>query len=90
MHGWNACRSVTIQAGNYPATPGGWIPVSERMPELGEEVLVSREFFGPGDWRIKVGHIQSESKEWRVYGATWTPTYWQPLPAAPQQEVKSE
>ena len=32
-HGWNACRSAMLQAGNSPVTPDGWIPVSERMPD---------------------------------------------------------
>ena len=70
---------------NSPVTPDGWIPVSERMPEGSEEVLCTKEFDGPGDWRKKVGYWH-EGK-WVVYGASWTPTHWMPLPAAPQQEV---
>lgn len=85
--GWNRCRAVMLQAGNSPATPDGWIPVIERMPEGSEEVLCTKEFDGPGDWRKKVGYWH-EGK-WVVYGASWTPTHWMPLPAAPQQEVKS-
>ncbi|HGK4675225.1 TPA: DUF551 domain-containing protein [Kluyvera georgiana] len=81
----NAYRELLAFRRNSPVTPDCWIPVSERMPGLSEDVLVSTEFFGPGDWRIKVGHIQSDSKEWHVYGATWEPTYWHPLPAAPKE-----
>ncbi|EOI1397840.1 hypothetical protein ACMGOC_003315, partial [Citrobacter freundii] len=29
----NGGRTAMLQAGNYPVTPDGWIPVSERMPE---------------------------------------------------------
>ncbi|BBS20782.1 hypothetical protein WP5W18E06_13190 [Klebsiella quasipneumoniae] len=72
--------------GSEPATvPGKWIPVSERMPDDNSDVLCTAEFDGPGDWRRKVGYWH-EGK-WVVYGASWTPTHWMPLPAAPQ-EVK--
>ncbi|MCE9894403.1 DUF551 domain-containing protein [Citrobacter portucalensis] len=85
-YGWNACRAAMLQTGNSPATPDGWIQVSERMPEGSEEVLCTKEFDGPGDWRKKVGYWNAG--KWTVYGASWTPTHWMPLPAAPQQEVK--
>lgn len=74
--------------GSEPATvPGKWIPVSERMPDDNSDVLCTAEFDGPGDWRRKVGYWH-EGK-WVVYGASWTPTHWMPLPAAPQ-ELKGE
>ncbi|MDL3989284.1 DUF551 domain-containing protein [Klebsiella variicola] len=74
--------------GSEPATvPGKWIPVSERMPDDNSDVLCTAEFDGPGDWRRKVGYWH-EGK-WVVYGASWTPTHWMELPAAPQ-EVKGE
>ncbi|EPH9933842.1 DUF551 domain-containing protein [Klebsiella oxytoca] len=62
-----------------------WIPVSERMPIPGVDVLVAKEFFGPGDWRRKVGHVRHEDSGWNIYGASWAPTHWMPLPAAPQE-----
>lgn len=82
---WNHCRAAMLRTGNSPATPDGWIPVSERMPEGSEEVLCTKEFDGPGDWRKKVGYWLAG--KWTVYGASWTPTHWMPLPAAPKQEV---
>lgn len=82
----NACRAAMLQAGNSTATHDTWIPVSERMPEKADEVLCAKEFDGPGDWRQKVGYYLAG--KWTVYGASWTPTHWMPLPAAPQQEVK--
>lgn len=82
---WNR-RAAMIQAGNPPVIPDGWIPVSERMPEKADEVLCAKEFDGPSDWRQKVGYYLAG--KWTVYGASWTPTHWMPLPAAPKQEVK--
>ncbi|MEN4503390.1 MULTISPECIES: DUF551 domain-containing protein [Enterobacter cloacae complex] len=67
--------------GNSPVIPDGWVACSERMPEKADEVLCAKEFDGPGDWRQKVGYYLSG--KWTVYSASWTPTHWMPLPAAP-------
>ncbi|WBA60309.1 DUF551 domain-containing protein [Citrobacter sp. 21OH12SH02A-Citro] len=80
---WNACRAAMLQSGNSPVTPDGWIPVSERMPDDSSDVLCTAEFDGPGDWRRKVGYWH-EGK-WVVYGASWTPTHWMPLPQPPMK-----
>ncbi|MGT3967621.1 DUF551 domain-containing protein [Klebsiella grimontii] len=53
------------------------------MPDDNSDVLCTAEFDGPGDWRRKVGYWHEG--EWVVYGASWTPTHWMPLPAAPQE-----
>ena len=74
---------ATVNSGEWSQR---WIPVSERMPEGSEEVLCAKEFDGPGDWRKKVGYRLAG--KWTVYGASWTPTHWMPLPAAPQEEAK--
>ncbi|HHD7489636.1 TPA: DUF551 domain-containing protein [Klebsiella oxytoca] len=86
---WNACRAAMLAAADcsIPMISDRWIPVSERMPEGSEEVLCAKEFDGPGDWRKKVGYLLAG--KWTVYGASWAPTHWMPLPAAPQ-EVKGE
>lgn len=63
--------------------PPSWIACSERMPGIKEHVLVAAEFDGPGDWRIKLGRYQPDHS-WLIYGGSWTPTHWMPLPAAPQ------
>ncbi|EFD5251653.1 DUF551 domain-containing protein [Escherichia coli] len=68
-------------SGNSPVIPDGWVACSERMPEKADEVLCAKEFDGPGDWRQKVGYYLSG--KWTVYSASWTPTHWMPLPAAP-------
>lgn len=59
-----------------------WIATSDRLPSSAEEVLVAVEFFEPGDWRIKVGYL-GEQGDWHVFGGSWTPTHWMPLPASP-------
>lgn len=81
--------------GNEPATvPGKWIPVSEKMPPSRHEVLVGRWWGEKPRWCCKwstyiPGHPDAQSSGWLIPGASWTPTHWMPLPAAPQ-EVKGE
>ncbi len=70
----------------------GWIPVSERMPPSRHEVLVGRWWGETPRWCCKwatyiPGHPDAQSSGWLIPGASWTPTHWMPLPAAPQ-EVK--
>jgi len=39
---------------------------------------------GPQDWRIKIGHRSAdEPGGFRIYGASWEPLFWMPMPAAP-------
>ncbi|EIX9028602.1 DUF551 domain-containing protein, partial [Klebsiella aerogenes] len=80
--------------GNSPVIPDTWIPVSERMPPSRHEVLVGRWWGEKPRWCCKwatyiPGHPDSQSSGWLIPGASWTPTHWMPLPAAPQ-EVKGE
>ncbi len=77
--------------GSEPATvPGKWIPVSERMPEVGVKVLC----FPAEDEPIHAvfnGQLWLQDVSW---SASYEPidnvipitvTHWMPLPAAPQE-----
>ncbi|EHK3090303.1 DUF551 domain-containing protein [Escherichia coli] len=79
----------TVQAGNSPVTPDGWISCSERMPDTKTAVLVAREFDRKGDWRMKwatyiPGHPDANDG-WIIPGASWIPSHWMPLPEPPQE-----
>ncbi|SXN77313.1 Protein of uncharacterised function (DUF551) [Klebsiella pneumoniae] len=83
----NSLQSVDSVAGK-------WIPVSEQMPPSRHEVLVGRWWGEKPRWCCKwatyiPGHPDAQSSGWLIPGASWTPTHWMPLPAAPQ-EVKGE
>ncbi|ENL6826124.1 DUF551 domain-containing protein [Salmonella enterica] len=86
---WFACRAAMLQAGNSPVTPDGWIPVSERMPEFFYSVLVTDEYEDMAI-AIPVGLLVGDKCAFRMSNDDiFLATHWMPLPAAPQQEVKS-
>lgn len=79
----------TVQGGNYPVTPDGWISCSERMPDDGQHVIIlcdgafvlyaqyrDGEFFDV----VRNGEEFFETQSRNV-------THWMPLPEPPQ-EVK--
>lgn len=84
---WNHCRAAMLQSGNSPAQNPGWIPVSERLPEVG------------GRYWCYVEEQNSLGKSHYQWNCSWNGeiwggammygrvTHWMPLPAAPQ-EVK--
>lgn len=68
--------------GSDPATvPGGWIPVSEKLPERGDYLVSDGRDFD----------VQLFNGEQFIPGFVWEDkiTHWMPLPATPQ-EVKGE
>ncbi|MCS5803653.1 DUF551 domain-containing protein [Klebsiella pneumoniae subsp. pneumoniae] len=91
-----ACRAAMLAAapqspgGDHATVPGKWIPVSERMPEVGVKVLC----FPAEDEPIHAvfnGQLWLQDVSW---SASYEPidnvipitvTHWMPLPAAPQE-----
>ncbi|EPW4581470.1 DUF551 domain-containing protein [Klebsiella sp. GG_Kp174] len=78
------------QNGDTPAQSQGWIPLSEQMPPSRHEVLVGRWWGEKPRWCCKwatyiPGHPDAQSSGWLIPGASWTPTHWMPLPAAPRR-----
>ncbi len=69
----------------------GWIPVSDRMPENATGVLVASPWqCAPGGYAMKwatlcPGHPDADSDGWIIPGASWSPTHWHTLPAAPKE-----
>ncbi|EPD5021574.1 DUF551 domain-containing protein [Shigella flexneri] len=66
---------------NSPVTPDGWIPVSERMPEPYEYVLVTDGFDGCEVMRVNTDGYWGPAKSLYPGGIT----HWMPLPEPPQE-----
>ncbi|EHZ9759145.1 DUF551 domain-containing protein [Escherichia coli] len=72
----------TVQAGNYPVTPDGWISCSERMPAQDDWILISSKH---GEYMA--GQVQGEYVELSDGTLSWlgNALYWMPLPEPPQE-----
>ncbi|EQA6542238.1 DUF551 domain-containing protein [Klebsiella pneumoniae] len=96
---WLSCRAAMLAAAPHD-TPAlnsvqsvdsvadRWIPVSERMPEVGDIVLTAMGGV------VNVGEMECSAANCRFFtsvisGRELPATHWMPLPAAPQ-EVKGE
>ncbi|QLX04277.1 DUF551 domain-containing protein [Citrobacter freundii] len=76
---------VAYEAGNSPVTLDVWVACSERMPEGMTDVHISNGHdVGQGWWDGDTWQTQHD-----YYSVPGDVTHWTPLPAAPQQEVKS-
>ncbi|EJG2193381.1 DUF551 domain-containing protein [Klebsiella oxytoca] len=88
--GWDACRAAALKAGNSPAQNPGWIPVSERLPEVGGRYwcyVEEQTDLGKSHYQW---NCSWNGERWWVEGEDGgIVTHWMPLPAAPQ-EASSE
>ena len=89
--GWNAYRAAMLHAGNSPVVPDGWIKCSDRIPEESTDadggatcylVLYADGKEPNGGSNVGVWNVTYLRRWWAGFI-----THWQPLPAAPQQEV---
>lgn len=69
-------------AGNYPATPDGWISCSERMPPQDDWILIYSKH---GEYMA--GQVQGEYVELSDGTLSWlgNALFWMPLPEPPQE-----
>ncbi|WP_390881702.1 DUF551 domain-containing protein [Enterobacter cancerogenus] len=90
-------RAAMLQGadGNSPVMPDGWVACSERMPDKGQNVLISVNFDSPLIEPL-ICSARYTGSTFRRGDVTVKPgegveevTHWMPLPAAPQQEVKN-
>ena len=58
-----------------------WLPIESAPKD--EVLMLAGEFGGLGDWRMKCGYYMPETGTWCIWGASWKPALWQPMPAAP-------
>ena len=72
----------TVQAGNYPVTPDGWISCSERMPAQDDWILIYSKH---GEYMA--GQVQGEYVELSDGTLSWlgNALYWMPLPEPPKE-----
>lgn len=58
-----------------------WIPVTDRLPESGQRVIVCRK-----DGRVEQGVYLGVNGWWKVYGTnTKSITHWMPMPEPPHK-----
>ncbi|HFT6886745.1 TPA: DUF551 domain-containing protein [Klebsiella pneumoniae] len=93
-NGWNQCRVAMLASapqspGSEPATvPGKWIPVSERMPEVGDIVLTAM------GGAVNVGEMECSAANCLFFtsvisGRELPATHWMPLPAGPKEDINA-
>ncbi|HBW4601562.1 TPA: DUF550 domain-containing protein [Klebsiella pneumoniae] len=81
---WN--YRATLQAGNSPVIPDGWIPCSDRMPENSGAYLCFIEDEDEPELQCLVFEWLQPHRKFSAAGLKIT--HWMPLPKTPKQEKK--
>lgn len=78
-------RALAGASGRPNGAATGWISVQDKLPPLGQTVIVYREYAG-GEVKVEQG-CRDLDGWWRVYGTrTKRITHWMPLPQPPQEK----
>ncbi|NIH74462.1 hypothetical protein FHV99_001669 [Ochrobactrum sp. P20RRXII] len=80
--------SSAVHAAAGKVEGDGWLPIESAPKD--KMLLLACANWAPveklgREVPIKVGY--HSFGRWTVFGASWTPTHWRPLPSAPSQEV---
>ena len=87
--GWSCQEYVELErfqeavSGNSPVIPDGWVACSDRVPET------DGDYWGWWSESKRQGPVWFIKSELQAQFQSGEITHWMPLPAAPQQEVKS-
>ncbi|HBN5788420.1 TPA: DUF551 domain-containing protein [Enterobacter hormaechei] len=87
--GWSCQEYVELErfqeavSGNSPVIPDGWVACSDRLPET------DGNYWGWWSESKRQGPVWFIKSELQAQFQSGEITHWMPLPAAPQQEVKS-
>lgn len=74
-------KAMAALADSYKAEIPSWIPITDRLPESGQRVIVCRK-----DGRVEQGVYLGVNGWWKVYGTnTKSITHWMPMPAPPEE-----
>lgn len=70
---------------DHATVPGKWIPVTERMPKTGQEVLCVDHFGNYETAYYSTGYM-SGLPFFATTAGEFHPTHWMPLPAGPKEQ----
>jgi hypothetical protein len=79
LHGLTHSDIDALNAARAALASPTWVPVAERLPGVGEQVLVFRRW-AEDDIVFMVDWLSKVSGDW----VETEPTHWMPLPAAPE------
>ena len=78
-------QALAGASGRPNGAAAGWISVQDKLPPLGQTVIVYREYAW-GEVKVEQG-CRDLNGWWRVYGTrTKQITHWMPLPQPPQKK----